>query len=218
MDIRSVTTQKRIQTGFIELLKNKSFAMCKVSDIIAFAQVSKKTFYTYYNNKYELATAIEDNLINGLKDSLELDRKAFISVQAKYPVDKLDKLADTSFDHTIEFCDQHKVWFTNLLSSNGDIRLINRIYKLGSDEITKRLTYSFGSSYDNMKNNKPDLFLAMKKLYAHLVIDITIFWMANSQVMSIDEVKSLISIIQTQPFVKLIAYFRKAASSPKETK
>lgn len=47
MDIRKLTTQRRIQAGLIELLNEKSFAMCTVSDILSTAQVSKKTFYIW---------------------------------------------------------------------------------------------------------------------------------------------------------------------------
>ena len=209
MDIRSFTTQKRIQNGLIELLNNKSFAECTVSDILTIAQVSKKTFYTYYKNKYELVEEIENNLISGLRNALTSDRQALSSIKDEYAPDKIDELADISFDHTIAFCDQYKTWFSSLLSSNGRIKFMNRIHELGNEEITKRLPYYFGTTYDQIKENDSDAFKAVKILYSHLVIDLTCFWMANSQMMSITEVKSLITIIQTQPFVKLIAYFRK---------
>lgn len=207
MDIRKLTTQRRIQAGLIELLNEKSFAMCTVSDILSVAQVSKKTFYIYYSDEFALVKEIEDNLIHGLRKSLKEDRQE-LSQLKKYPLAKLDELADDSFDHTIAFCDQNKTWFSNLLSSNGDIRFLNRIYKLGSEEVTKRLPYYFGASYDEIKANDSNVFSAVKILYSHLIIDLACFWMANSQIMSIVEVKSLINIIQTQPFVKLMAYCR----------
>lgn len=142
MDVRKINTKGRIQEGLLSLLYEKSFALCSVSDIIITAQVSKRSFYSYYENKFELLQKIEDQLIAGLKDALETDWNDLNAVKSKYSEDKVDNLVDLEFDDTInKYCDEHKKSFSRLLSSNGDISFINRLEQVDVDEITKRLPY-----------------------------------------------------------------------------
>ncbi len=45
----------KIEEGFISVLKKKSFAKCKVTEIVKTSGISHQTFYRYYIDKYDLA-------------------------------------------------------------------------------------------------------------------------------------------------------------------
>lgn len=52
MDKRGRKTLKSIETAFNQLLLEKSFDVITVTDICDTADISRKTFYTYYADKY----------------------------------------------------------------------------------------------------------------------------------------------------------------------
>ena len=74
MDFRSINTRNRIFRGFIKVLEEKRFSECTSSDILNYAENSKKTFYNYYKNKQELLEDLENELLVGLWEALETDR------------------------------------------------------------------------------------------------------------------------------------------------
>lgn len=65
MDIRKITTQSRIKEGFIITLSTKRLSESTTNDIVNAAEISKKTFYNYYQNKHELLREIENELLSG---------------------------------------------------------------------------------------------------------------------------------------------------------
>lgn len=58
MDKRGRKTLKSIETAFNQLLLEKSFDVITVTDICDTADISRKTFYTYYADKYELIDSL----------------------------------------------------------------------------------------------------------------------------------------------------------------
>lgn len=79
MDTRGI-----IMNAAFELFETKSFRTISVEEIIAHAHVSRRSFYRYYRDKYELMhqyfkEKIGDNLVNGYNGSnwYELTKKSF---------------------------------------------------------------------------------------------------------------------------------------------
>lgn len=208
MDIRSIITQQRIQEALLLLLEEKSFAACSVSDIVINAEVSKKSFYSYYESKFDLIKQIEDKLIDGLKQALEKDRLHLTRIQQEYSPEKIDEIADVEFDQTIKYCDENKLSFSRLLSSNGDISFINRLEKIGTQEIIERLPYYFGSCARIQSTNDTYSMKIIRMLYSHIIVGLLCFWMSHSDIMSIQEVKSLVTLAQQKSPLELMAYYR----------
>ncbi|RRG18084.1 TetR/AcrR family transcriptional regulator [Weissella viridescens] len=67
MDKRGRKTLKNIETAFNTLLLAKTFDDITVTDICHEADISRKTFYTYYDDKFELI----DQLANSALDELD---------------------------------------------------------------------------------------------------------------------------------------------------
>lgn len=84
-DIRIINTKNRIRMGMINALKEKPLNEVTTKDIIEAAEVSRKTFYTYYNDQNYLLFEIENAMISDLVEGMKKDREA---------VTQLDDTAD----------------------------------------------------------------------------------------------------------------------------
>lgn len=66
---------RRIRAAFLELLEEKGFYQVRVGDILARADVSRATFYTYYEDKYQLIRELREELLSGLGEIMEQFRQ-----------------------------------------------------------------------------------------------------------------------------------------------
>lgn len=203
MDIRRINTQARLKEGFFLLLSEKNLSECTISDIVEYAKVSKKTFYNYYQNKKEFLIETERDLLSGLKNALLVDREEFKKLDHKPTIEEIEDISIYGFDATLRYCDQYKVQFSRLLSSNGDMFFYKNIVKIGMEELDYRFPYLFGEEkLPNRKNILPLSFV--KTIYVETIINLLVHWGKNSNSMSISDVKSLVGIIQTKSPVELI--------------
>ncbi|MGN1358231.1 MAG: TetR/AcrR family transcriptional regulator, partial [Bacilli bacterium] len=54
VDLRVVKTKRLLYATLLELMKEKTFEEIKVSDICNKALVNRSTFYSHYQDKYDL--------------------------------------------------------------------------------------------------------------------------------------------------------------------
>lgn len=71
MDRRIVRSQKLIQEAFLALLTEKEFDEITVKDVTERADISRKTFYLHYVDKYDLLDVIINKLIEELDQICE---------------------------------------------------------------------------------------------------------------------------------------------------
>lgn len=205
MDVRKITTQRRIKEGFISMLRLRKFAECTIMDILSSAEVSKKTFYNYYQDKYDLLTDIEQGLLDGLKSALAADRVQLKQLDHRPDAKEINRLAATAFDATLSFCDEHKVQLARLLSANGDIRFSTAISKIANDEFDRRYPYLFAEP-----GKAPDQRLLpasfVKTIYVDSIIDLLKLWCTHQDTMSVNDVKRIAGLVQTKSPVELVRF------------
>lgn len=63
MDIRTITTKRRIQEGLFNLLKVREFTKCNVNEIVEYAEISKRTFYPQFNHGTTLEIPMPDHFV-----------------------------------------------------------------------------------------------------------------------------------------------------------
>ena len=71
MDLRVVKTRKAIEQAFIRLLSQNTFDRITVQNILDEALVNRKTFYSHYSDKYELADLLIEEQLALFKEALE---------------------------------------------------------------------------------------------------------------------------------------------------
>lgn len=210
MDIRNVITQQRIKDGFFRLLKERNLAQCKIADIIEYAGISKKTFYSYYHNKDELLTEVESELASGLAHALAKDRTDLTTLDHVPDETEIAELANNAFDETIDFCNKYKVQFSRLLSRNGDINFYKEIINIGVKEFNLRFPYLFSDLDDNDKSF-PLNFICT--IYVQDIVSILVLWGKDSDSFRIKDIKKLIGIVQTKSPVELVGLALKTKDS-----
>lgn len=206
MDVRVIVTKNRLQEGLLNLLSNKPFSECSVNEIIKYAEVSKRTFYTYYKDKYDLLHKMEANLITNLKKTLLADREVLIKLDHIPNSKEIGELAGLAFDQTISYCDDNREAFARLLSQNGDIHFYNRLLSLGYHEFDMRFPFLFREGHELVESSLTLDFI--RNIYVHGIIDTLILWVKNNQLVSIDDVKHILGLAQTKSPIELIGLYK----------
>lgn len=70
MDLRIQRTRKCIKDAFIELRKTKPIEKITIKELAALASINKATFYSHYNDIYDLSEQIENETIDSIIHSI----------------------------------------------------------------------------------------------------------------------------------------------------
>ena len=70
MDLRIERTRKCIKDAFIELRKTKSIEKITVKELAALASINKATFYSHYNDIYDLSEQMEEETIQSILENI----------------------------------------------------------------------------------------------------------------------------------------------------
>lgn len=205
MDVRTITTKRRIQEGLFNLLKVREFTKCNVNEIVEYAEISKRTFYAYYKGKHDLLNTIETQLLKGLKENLAIDREKLTQIKHIPSAEEINKLADIAFNNTIAYCNRNKTAFSGLLSQNGDIYFYKKVVKLGNQEINNRFPYLF---QEEMETENSLTLRFIRNIYVHGIIDILVLWGNSNNSIGIDDVKRLLGLVQTKSPVELMKLYQ----------
>lgn len=74
-DLRIVKTKKNLYDSLIKLMSVKEFEDIKVSDICSLALINRSTFYSHFNDKYELLYSFISDLKNDLQEHINKNEK-----------------------------------------------------------------------------------------------------------------------------------------------
>ena len=70
MDLRAQKTQKSIAEAFYRLRAHKPLEKITVRELCREAPVNRSTFYTYYNDVYDLSEQLENELVRSIVEGL----------------------------------------------------------------------------------------------------------------------------------------------------
>lgn len=82
------SSKEKIESAFITLIQDKEINKIYITDIIKLAKVNRSTFYNHYQDIYDLANKIKENMY---KDVLELYKEESIKKEHSYNYLKLFK-------------------------------------------------------------------------------------------------------------------------------
>ena len=101
-DVRKNRTKIQLRDAMIQLLSEKSFDQISTTELVKRAKVSRSSFYTHYQDKYDMIEAYQ--------------RRLFETIQ--YVFEKNDGNLYETMLETFEFLQQNKI-YAALLSENG---------------------------------------------------------------------------------------------------
>ena len=70
MDLRIKKTKSSIINAFLELRSKKELEKITVKELCETAQINKSTFYTHYQDIYDLSEQLEDELVTSLMNEI----------------------------------------------------------------------------------------------------------------------------------------------------
>lgn len=101
-DLRKLKTLRAIDQAFTKLINEKSFESLTIKDIAAESLINRGTFYMHYQDKYDLLTSYENNLLEGFSEVLtrnienEETEKLYIGMPRKIAVDTFQFIDDNA--------------------------------------------------------------------------------------------------------------------------
>jgi AcrR family transcriptional regulator len=67
-DLRIIRTRELIREALIDLIEEKGFEAITVKDITTKARINRGTFYSHYQDKYDLMTSCQEEIMSNLAD------------------------------------------------------------------------------------------------------------------------------------------------------
>lgn len=168
IDLRIIKTKNNLYNAIITLLKEKSFEEIKVSDICKTALINRSTFYSHFEDKYELfASLIED-----LKESFSNELKTIendLNVKEYYI-----ELIKVFLNHI----EGKEEIYKSIMINNKNSIIMDMIY----DTITEDIN-------DRIKNNINDIPSdIVSSFYLGAVVNVGIDWLKNGKNYSKEEI------------------------------
>ncbi len=137
-DRRVKYTKMVLKQSFINLLEKKNISQITIKEICEDADINRATFYSHYNDQYDLLRRIEDELLDNVRAHLsQMDRSS----------NREDAVATT--EKIFEYINENAKLCKLLLSEKGDINFQKKIMTLVYDKIITEIT-------ENSKISKGD--------------------------------------------------------------
>ncbi|HHV59731.1 MAG TPA: TetR/AcrR family transcriptional regulator [Clostridiaceae bacterium] len=129
LDRRAKYTRMVLKESLINLLEKKDISKITIKEICDDADINRATFYSHYNDQYDLLRKIEDELLNNVSDYIE----------ALYKAD--NSRDDVSLvEEIFEYIKQNGKLCRLLLNERGDLNFQKKVMMLVYDRIVNELT------------------------------------------------------------------------------
>ncbi|TSO26184.1 TetR/AcrR family transcriptional regulator [Lactobacillus sp. LL6] len=203
MDIRVTNTKNRIQQGLLKCMEEKPFREIYSRDVIKKAEISSRTFYHYYSNKNEVLDDTEDELVSGLKKAMEEDRSGVKRRDHFATSEEIIHDFEEDFKATINFYIINKSMVLTLLSENGDIGFLKKIYKTTENEILTRIKLAYGSD-KKIKQDHNFLFSIALNNYVNSIINIISNLLQYDDKLSPHQIRHIVGKVEVNSPVQLM--------------
>jgi AcrR family transcriptional regulator len=137
-DRRVKYTKMVLKESFIKLLEKKDISQITIKEICAVADINRATFYSHYNDQYDLLRKIENELLDNFSSYLSEFDQNINNMNAVPPAEKI-----------FEYIKENAKICKLLLSERGDFSFQKKVVMLVYDKIITELM-------DNNKLTKED--------------------------------------------------------------
>ena len=176
-DRRIAKSKKAIQSAFLEMLLDVGFDAITVKDLTEKADISRKTFYLHYLDKFDLLNELVDEMMRDLTDLCE-------------------KKKDMGFvEGTVlwfSYFEQHKPFFTALFSTESTITFRHRLLDFITEQLNNKL-----EGVSNQKNTE-----VLQKFTAMAVLGVLESYVLNQFHVGIEEIAKQVGELLKQIIVQ----------------
>ena len=186
-DLRVKETKKLLEDSLGSLLEEKSFEEIRVMDICSKAKIHRSTFYTYYNDKYEL-----------LKSKLDQYEAKFLDFLRRYKIE--EKLVDSHVDIMIEILKYfyfNKKYLKVIFQNNREGSIIKILQKYLEAYIIEGV-----KDMKQIRHDRPHMVGIMGSFYSGAFISVIGEWILKDCYITPEELSQYISdIIMQKVFI-----------------
>lgn len=178
-DLRVVKTKKLLYTTLMELMKEKPFEEIKVSDICNRALVNRSTFYSHYQDKYDLFSEFVKDIKNSLAMELSKNKK-FNNVRDYYI-----EMISIFIDHI----EDNRDIYRSIIVNNKNSITMDIVYEVMNEDINKHIR-EFG-----IGNNKNVPIEIITRFYLGAVFNVGIEFLNDGYKYNKEEIIKYISLL-----------------------
>lgn len=186
-NLRIKETEKLLEDSLGALLEEKSFEEIRVMDICSKAKIHRSTFYTYFNDKYEL-----------LKSRLDKYEAKFLEFLRKYKIE--GRLVDSHVDimsEILKYFYFNKKYLKIIFQNNREGSIIKILQKYLEAYIIEGV-----KDMKQINSNKPFMVEIMGSFYSGAFISVIGEWILKDCYITPDELAQYISdIIMQRVFI-----------------
>lgn len=177
-DKRTINTYKTLKNALFSELEDKSFEEIKIVDLCERANIHRTTFYSHFNDKYELLEYAIKDLQQDFESNIK-NVKIHLDIKGYYY-----NLISIFLDHLYS----NKEIYISILKKNNDSIMINSIYSIIKKDIKNKI-----NTFYHENNSKIDIML---EFYIGGISNIITWWIRNNMHISkenlLKEIKSLL--------------------------
>jgi len=180
--------ERSICKALIHLLKNVQFQNITVSQLLTHAEVSRGTFYIYFDDKYHLAEEVEQKAFNGFIQIMEGIRYEGESVYYANIADG----CNPRFYEYFDYLEENYEVFKALFSENYLAGFSRRFSRVIMKERIKTTNYWYHTNIA-WNNIKPISKKYREEVLGALYINLFSTWIDNGMDFSKDEIVRLLT-------------------------
>ncbi|PFN27667.1 TetR/AcrR family transcriptional regulator [Bacillus cereus] len=187
LDLRVIRTKTAIRNAFVELIEEKGFDAITVKDITTKANINRGTFYTHYQDKFDLMTKCQEVIMHEMSS---IAKKKFPEVIADLGSNPSPTTPFVLIASILEFLNENSDFIKAVLSPKGDLSFQTKL----KDFMWKTLFEDTNGALIKKENLLvPSQYLASYMASAH--IGVIQQWLNNGQQETPEEIAHILSTI-----------------------
>lgn len=179
-------TKRAIQRAFIQILHNKKFDFITINDIVSVAEINRSSFYRYYEDKYSLVSAIEDDILEHIKWYRDNELKKGIT---------LSRFSNANIADLLNAMNDFAPIIHELLGPNSDNSFEMRL----RNEISKRFFNNQLFPIAETESNQ-----LVKEFLTGIVVQTLKYWTDPTSTLSSEQLAETISKIYLNGFIEAL--------------
>lgn len=190
---KAAQTRERIITAYLELIPGKKWDKISVKDLCTKSDITRGTFYQYFNDIYDLMQHIQDTLMQEMVQMYGAipQRPAGAPLTAQVFDERFNCNPPRELECWFEFCSKNKKPMAVLLDpKNGDSYFVKKMKALLLEQINDMMDRD-GMPHDNLRDHFLKIFIELHFLSARTWLDA-----AEGDFLSVDEIINLLNTMR----------------------
>ena len=190
---KAAQTKERIINAYLELIPEKKWDKISVKDLCAKADITRGTFYQYFNDIYDLMQHIQDTLMQEMIQMYGAipQNPQGTAMTAQLFDDKFNCMPPDQLICWFEFCKKNKKPMAVLLDpKNGDSYFVKKIKALLREQINEMMDRD-GMPHDGLRDHFLRIFIELHFLSARTWLDAE-----DGDFLSVDDIINLLNTMR----------------------